>query len=378
MFRACFFGYLKEVEVLYWTSPWYARDVRDLDGTNPIFWALRQQHVEVAKFLISVNAGVDNEKDDGQCAKGYFAAQTIANYSEPGVFDTEIYQLLRLREYINEMGLPEITRSILGLPRSRPLQHLIEDFPSRSSNEARMEDELGKTALHWACQQGNDQAVSQLLKLGANMNASTPNGSTPLHGAAASKRPSECINILFQTGVVISRDIYGNTPLHVACQSGIVETVESLLDNGMSMEDLNQTGQTPLLVATEYNRVSILTLLLDRGADITAADVDGDTSFHWGVWQNAHECVRELLGRGVKTGVVDCVGTNIFHVAAAQGDEEMLDIIAEDGLPGLDVNAKDHSGRTAQQIFQSRAGVTSRLRSAFEQLRGRMSVLSTR
>ncbi|KAL4730874.1 hypothetical protein ACLX1H_002916 [Fusarium chlamydosporum] len=346
MFKACFFGSLKQVEMLYRTSPWYARDVRDLDGTNPIFWALHQQHVEVAKFLILVDGGVDNERDDGQCVKSQFAARTIANYAEPGVFDSEIHQLLRLREYIDEMELPEITRSILGLPRSRPLQHLIEDFPSRSSNEAKMEDELGKTALHWACRQGNDRAISQLLELGANINASTPGGSTPLHEAGSSKKPSECINILFDAGVVISRDIYGNTPLHVACKGGIVETVESLLDN-------------------------------DRGADMGAADMDGDTAFHWGVWKNGHECVRELLNRGVNTGVVDSNGTNPFHVAAEHGDERMLHILAKDGLRGLNIDAKDQSGRTAQQIFQSRAAVTNGLRSAFERLKERTSGLST-
>lgn len=77
MFNACFAGDLKEVEMLYRTSPWYARDIRDVDGTSPIFWALRQQNVQVAKFLNSVDGGADNENDNGDCAQSYFAVRTI-------------------------------------------------------------------------------------------------------------------------------------------------------------------------------------------------------------------------------------------------------------------------------------------------------------
>lgn len=50
-----------------------------------------------------------------------------------------------------------------------------------------MEDEFGKTALHWACRQGDDEAVAELVKLGAHVHASRPNGYSPLHEAGLSK-----------------------------------------------------------------------------------------------------------------------------------------------------------------------------------------------
>ncbi|KAF4449902.1 Ankyrin repeat-containing protein [Fusarium austroafricanum] len=368
MFNACFAGDLKEVETLYRTSPWYARDIRDVDGTNPIFWALRQQNVEVAKFLNSVDGGTDNENDNGDCAQSYFAVRTITKYSEPGAFDSDIYQLLRLREHIDELGLPEITRSILGLPGSRPLRYLVENFPSRSASEAKMEDEFGKTALHWACRQGDAEAVAALVKLGANVNASRPNGYSPLHEAGLSKKASDCVNILFKAGVTLGRDTYGNTPLHVACAEGIVETVESLLDNGVSMEDLNKTGQSPLMLTTERDRFPILKLLLDRGADIGVADEYGGTALHLSVWANAHECAKELLSRGADRNCANIFGTNILHAATEDADERMLEILTKDGLRGLDVNVEDNNGQTAQKIFGSRPGVTDELKSAFERL----------
>lgn len=368
MFYACLIGDLNQVQMLYRNSPWYARDIRDVDGTNPIFWALCRHHVEVAKFLNSVDGGVDNENDDGECVKSYFAVRAITEYSKPGVFDSDIHQLLRLREYIDELGLPEITRSVLGLPGSRSLQRLIEDFPLRSASEAKIEDEFGKTALHWACRQGNEEGVDQLVKLGANVNAASSNGPTPLHEAGMSKKSSECVKILFKAGVVLRRNVYGNTPLHVACAEGIVETVESLLDHGVPIEDLNKAGQTPLLLAAEFNEISNLKLLLDRGADMGVVDQDGGTALHVGVWVNAHECVCELLRRGANPRSVDSDGANILHAAAEDGDETTLDILAKDGLRGLDVDAKDHNGRTAQEIFDSRAEVTDGLRSAFERL----------
>ena len=41
----------------------------------------------------------------------------------------------------------------------------------------------GKTALHWAADQGNDEAVNLLLKAGANTNIKDVKGETPLEKA---------------------------------------------------------------------------------------------------------------------------------------------------------------------------------------------------
>ncbi|KAJ4256816.1 hypothetical protein NW762_008912 [Fusarium torreyae] len=129
------------------------------------------------------------------------------------------------------------------------------------------------------------------------------NGYTPLYEAGMSKKFSECVKILFKAGVVLDRDIYGNA----AWSEGVV-------------------------------------------------DEDGGTALNVGVWVGAPEYLCELLRRGANLKSVDSDGVNTLHAAAEDGDDTMLDILAKDGLRDLDVDAKDLDGRTAPDVFESRAG----------------------
>ncbi len=87
--------------------------------------------------------------------------------------------------------------------------------------------------------------VSRCLVAGADLEARTEWGSTPLHFAAGSG-PPETVEALVEAGADLeARDEWGNTPLHLAAMSGPLETVQVLLDAGADPGAQDKNGKFP-------------------------------------------------------------------------------------------------------------------------------------
>ena len=85
----------------------------------------------------------------------------------------------------------------------------------------------GVTPLHWASNNGDRDAVKLLLDKGANINAKTDCGVTPLHLACYHGGNKSVITLLLNRGACLdSRDHDGYTPLHYA---GIKSDIVDLL-----------------------------------------------------------------------------------------------------------------------------------------------------
>lgn len=86
-----------------------------------------------------------------------------------------------------------------------------------------------KTLLHEATFHGKLTAVSALLAAGADVNATSRLGFTPLHAAARANRP-RIIEVLLQNGAKPdAADHYGSTPLHEAAWRGNIRAATALL-----------------------------------------------------------------------------------------------------------------------------------------------------
>ena len=100
-----------------------------------------------------------------------------------------------------------------------------------------------------------------LLERGADVNAKTSDGSTPLHWAVISQFADlAMLTLLLDAGAdVNARDGKGRTPLH-----------EAVAERYAKMEDVG-LGADPEMVA----------LLLDRGGDVNSIDGEGKTPCQW-------------------------------------------------------------------------------------------------
>jgi ankyrin repeat protein len=149
-------------------------------------------------------------------------------------------------------------------------------LPAESVNAA---DSDGTRALHWAIRADEVQIASLLLKAGADPNAETRLGVTPLY-IAAQNGSAEIIKSLLAAGANANKvdRATGESILMTAIRSGSTASVQALLSSGADANAAEaQLRATPLMLAAEYGHADMVRALLDRGADLHARTRTGAT-----------------------------------------------------------------------------------------------------
>ena len=100
----------------------------------------------------------------------------------------------------------------------------------------------GSTLLHESVRRGDLAAVNAVIARGADVNAATR---------------------------------YGVTPLGLAALNGDTPIIRRLLDAGANPNAATPGGETPLMTAARVGRLEAVTLLLDRGAAVDAKTSPG-------------------------------------------------------------------------------------------------------
>jgi ankyrin repeat protein len=92
----------------------------------------------------------------------------------------------------------------------------------------------GWTPLHLAAYFGNNAAVKELLRRGAEVDARAQNGSnvTPLHSACAGDHTIVAVTLLASGADVNAEQTGGHRPLDSARQNNNPELIEALLEAG--------------------------------------------------------------------------------------------------------------------------------------------------
>ncbi|HWK52777.1 MAG TPA: ankyrin repeat domain-containing protein, partial [Hyphomicrobiales bacterium] len=127
----------------------------------------------------------------------------------------------------------------------------------------------GSTALHWAVQWNEPQAVEALLEAGADAEAMTPLGATPLYLAALSGNAA-MIEKLLEAGADATETVLENeeTVLMFAARSGSLDSVQLLLDAGVEVDAKEAYRDTTALHwAAEQGHTAVVQLLLEHEAN---------------------------------------------------------------------------------------------------------------
>jgi len=100
------------------------------------------------------------------------------------------------------------------------------------------------------------------LERGAEVNAKTNQGWTPLHYTACYQSMPDVAKVLLERGAhVNAKTNQGWTPLMEACWKGNVRIGQLLLENGADTVMQNNAGQTTMQIALQANRPDVLKLL---------------------------------------------------------------------------------------------------------------------
>jgi uncharacterized protein len=239
----------------------------------------------------------------------------------------------------------------------------------------------GMTPLMSAAESGSVPLVSLLLESGANAAAKDNQGDTALAWAArggwvrlinllarfsATKEKNGALLAAVEGGPVGVVEIDASTlpippPSKPAAkvEQSWTATVESLLDSGAEIEARNDDGSTPLMSAASFAQTDIFKLLISRGAKIAVRDKGGYTPLivaacecALATMNSAYDIVRLLLEAGADANARAKDGTTaLMNAASGFGDAAIVKLLLDHGAnPKL----KDREGNTALTLARRR------------------------
>ena len=241
--------------------------------------------------------------------------------------------------------------------------------PARGINPEPPTAKAPEISIHDAARTGNIEAVKQHLADGAEVNAKSSGGRTPLHWAA-NRGHEEVAELLIAKGAEVNAMdvLLGWTPLdyaegetavllrkhggktsywfkagesiHIATVAGHIKAVKQHLAAGADVNAKDDGESTPLHNAASEGHKEIAELLIAKGADVNAKDGWLRTSLHFATTK---EIAELLIDKGADVNAKDNGESTPLHKTSLEGHKETAELLI---AKGADVNAKDEDGKT--------------------------------
>jgi len=257
-------------------------DLRTASGMTPLLIASYAGNVALATLLVNNKADLHSCDNDG-CNALYFASKSPMEQNED--------------EYCPE-----------GVIKEKEYTGMIEFLYSHGVNINQC-DEEGVTPLLLACEEGNEEVVETLLRLGADPKvANSVNGFSALHYAAQNENcDGQFIRLLLKCGADVNAVTKEEklTPLHLSALLCSIEVVKALVENGANVNALDTDGDTALHnCAGKHNgtdRAEIVEYLLENGAEfINKGNANGFTPLAAAAAAENRQVAAILIKRGAE------------------------------------------------------------------------------
>lgn len=201
----------------------------------------------------------------------------------------------------------------------------------RDPTLARAADADGKTGLHWAAETDLIAIARLLIDAGADIEAKTMWGASPLDWAATmgSGRVADVLLAHGGTGLT----------LIVAAGLGRLEQVRTIIESGADLARHRRRGapdrpnehwpadaahllgdviSDAMYAAARNGHAEVVEYLLDSGAAVDAKGVFGASALHWAAFNGHRRAVDLLLARGARLDIRDVR----FHATPAEWANE--------------------------------------------------------
>jgi len=213
---------------------------------------------------------------------------------------------------------------------------------------------------------GHTDMVQYLLELGADPNAQTEQGVTPLM-YASQWGYRDIAELLLKNGANPNLAPFdGNTALIASVKAGNDSIAELLLDYNAEVNVANRKGLTPLHYAV-WNGLPYLTdLLIYYGAKVNAQDNHGNTPLMLSVYNGTNLCANLLLESGADPDIQDKEGKSPLMVAAQFNDTLLcnlllsykanISLVDNNSANALAIAIANRSSQAIQLLLDNNAG----------------------
>lgn len=213
------------------------------------------------------------------------------------------------------------------------------------------QDEAGKSALFYACENNDDVVAMHLLARHADPNAQDMSGMTPLLVACEQGFLKIAKRLLDNPRVEIDhRECAGATALWMAAQKGHDVLVHLLLSQNADPNATDGQRKTPLLAAAEHGHLACVEALLPSTHDVNLPDKFGKTAIQYACEKNFGLTFQKLLSwNNTYTAARDPDERTLLMSACCVGNMDMVLLLLEhEHCPfPVHINAVDMYNRTA-------------------------------
>jgi ankyrin repeat protein len=284
---------------------------------SPLNYAISNNHIEIAKKLITHGYDVGKSQSNGLTAlhiavfegKNQMVDILLANNANPNQVNNEGKSPLHIAAYTeNHLVIPKLVahgarlddEDKIGLTAiflllnnkgnfANKLEVIYElialgaDFRTArkltKSKDGKTFNFTG-TPYEYAKCFPNNPITGLLEKLGAHEKFESKTFTTPVHYITKKNDVETLDKLLAHKFLVDSKDYSDSTALHTAAFAGNITMTKKLLSYKANINAKNNKGLTPILFAVNQNHQEMVRLLVDNGADIHATSNTGKTVLH--------------------------------------------------------------------------------------------------
>jgi ankyrin repeat protein len=183
--------------------------------------------------------------------------------------------------------------------------------------------------LSLACELGDAAIVTALLKAGADAREVRHNGTTAFALCAGTTTPDVLTAMRAKGAAIEAANVENQTPLMWAATAGNTATVKWLLAHGAKVNALDRTGFTPVFFALRSKDPTTAVALLDAGADINARLADGTSVAEAAIITQEIPFAIQVVDHGADVGWVNKKGRQLIHLAAGSGSAELVETVLQ-------------------------------------------------
>jgi len=194
---------------------------------------------------------------------------------------------------------------------------------------------------------GDTIRAGRLIRLGADVDAVTPEGVTSLMYATQNGNLS-MMSLLIRSGAnPDKKPSNGFTALITAIHNQRADLVEFLIRNGAGVDIGDNSKMTPLMHAIEVDSFYLADLLLYYDARIDLRRRDSADALMLAAWHGRYEIAVQLVESGADINNTDRSGLTPLHYAASAGNIDILKLLIGEGAS---LEARTVSGMTPLSV----------------------------